>query len=77
MTYEELKDLIADRVTPKDLFLIMSAVEAYTAASNGAKPIVSGSLQCEHLPMIDTGVGYYHCPACGWSKKVGGNDRYL
>ena len=54
---------------------IMTAVDAYTAASNGAKPIVSGSLQCEHLPMIDTGVGYYHCPSCGWSKKVGGNDR--
>lgn len=25
--------------------------------------------ECAHLPLIDTGVGYYHCPACnqGWT----------
>lgn len=34
---------------------------------------------CEHLPLIDTGLGYYYCPACnnGWTyteyEASGGN----
>lgn len=27
---------------------------------------------CSHLPMVDTGVGYLLCEACGYSKKIGG-----
>lgn len=45
MTKDELKKLIYSHTAhSNDFEVIWTAVEAYTSASNGAKPIVSGSL---------------------------------
>jgi len=45
MTYEKLKELIAKHTDGIESYhAIISAVDAYTEASNGAKPIVSVSL---------------------------------
>jgi hypothetical protein len=34
---------------------------------------MSKELECKHEPLIDTGVGYYHCPACNNSWEY---DEY-
>lgn len=43
------------------------ALQPYLADEQPAKQPVEP--KCSHEAMIDTGVGYYHCPTCDYSEK--------
>lgn len=66
-----------------------------TDYGNGSKPLEGPNVEwleefpappveveCDHKPLVDTGVGYYHCPACNkgftyeeWSKAASVPER--
>jgi len=69
VTRDKLKEMIrCSLFNEQDTEAIMSAVDAYTAASNGAKPIVMRSvcsLKYDHNFLKSTGLN--ECPECGES----------
>lgn len=83
MKRDDLLKIISENT--KDIFKfrrIRDAVDAYSSADNGAKPIVSGSLPLDKshicfdkghnmflVTEIDNGrskYGYHKCSRCGW-----------
>lgn len=65
MTKQQLLDTISKNVTGYiDFNAILTAVESYSAASNGAKPLVSGSLP----PVQERDEDDLYCLNCGTTK---------
>lgn len=62
MTRDELKEYLELKLFySQDVNEVMDAVDAYTSASNGVKPIVSGSLPPDELLLSAIKYGYdYH-----------------
>ncbi len=68
MTFEKMifNSFNVTFITPEELNTLCKAVELYTEAKVKAAYL---QRDCTHEPLTDTGVGYYHCPACneGWT----------
>lgn len=57
MTYDELiKEIKSNTETSENEMAIISAVDAYLSASNGAKPLVSGALPQVDQSLLDEAV---------------------
>ena len=68
--WELFKEVLKNTDTVDQYNAIITAVEAYLSASNNGKPLVSGSLPCEHVYLLKD-ADWMACSICGAVSPIG------